>query len=83
MNILQEDISELELKWDNGAFHSVEIKDLGRHNVIWEIITQVNANYYKVLYEGDLEGWEPFEDVKDDFVRVKPETKLVECWEEV
>lgn len=89
MNILENDLVEVEYKWENGDFHSCEIHDLGRHDVIYEIIIICNIDepddlrYYKVLYEGELEGWNPFDDVKDDFVRVHPTRKLVTIYEEV
>ena len=60
-------------------------------NVVWEIVICCDSyklpkdfTYYKILYEGELEGGcEDFEDVVDEFVRVQPTMKLVRVYEEV
>mgnify|MGYP006381929469 FL=1 len=91
MNILENDLSEVKYKWDEGDYHSCEINDLGRNHVIWEIVVccsigklSKDFTYYKILYEGELEGGcEDFEDVVDEFVRVQPTMKLVRVYEEV
>ena len=91
MNILENDLSEVKYKWDEGDYHSCEIYDLGRRDVVWEIVICCDSyklpkdfTYYKILYEGELEGGcEEFEDVVDEFVRVQPTMKLVRVYEEV
>ena len=91
MNILENDLAEVKYKWDEGNYHSCEIDDLGRNHVIWEIVICCDScklpkdfTYYKILYEGELEGGcEEFEDVVDEFVRVQPTMKLVRVYEEV
>ena len=91
MSILESDLSTIEYKWEQGDFHSCEVYDLGRHNIIYEIIILCDIGklskdftYYKILYEGDLEcGYNPFGDIVDDFVRVQPTMKLTKVYEEV
>ena len=91
MNILENDLSEVKYKLDEGDYHSCEIDDLGRHDIIWEIViccdkarVSKDFTYYKILYEGDIEnGCVDFEDVVDEFVRVQPTMKLVRVYEEV
>ena len=91
MSILENDLSEVTYKWEEGDWYSCEIHDLGRNHVIWEIVVCCDKDrvskdftYYKILYEGELEGGcENFEDIADEFVRVQPTMKLVRVYEEV
>ena len=91
MSILERDLSTVEYKWEQGDFHSYKVYDLGRHNVIYEIVILCDIGklskdftFYKILYEGDLEcGYNPFSDVVEEFVQVKPIEKLVTVYEEL
>lgn len=88
--ILENDLSEVKYKWEQGDFHYCEIYDEGTMSLIYEIIIDVNIGrlskdfaYYRILYEGDLDGDYDFEEVKDDFVRVQPKMKLQRVWEKI
>lgn len=89
MSILENDLSTVEYKWEQCDYHSCKVYDLGRHDVIYEIIILCDIGklskdftYYKILYEGDLEcGYNPFGAVVDDFVQVKPTMKLTKVYE--
>lgn len=87
-NILENDLSEVKYKWEQGDFHYCDIYDEGRMNLIYEIIIAANIGrlskdftYYRILHEGDLDDNCDFDEVKGEFVRVQPKMRLQRVWE--
>lgn len=89
MSVLKtnESFNAIKNKWESSDFVDVIQQGFGRNAPINKFIIYFEGDYYSVdveswFYDGDSGDEVAFEDIKDDFVKVKRVSKVITDWED-